>query len=124
VAGAKLIVVMGHTRCGAVNSAIELTCSGKTAYDVTGCEHLDLIVDEIRHSIEPAGCRRFNSLLPADKLTFADRVARANVVHAVQHIRRSSEKIRQLLEEGKIAIIGAMYHIETGQVEFIEPIAS
>lgn len=119
VAGAKLILVMGHTKCGAVNASVELTCSGKTVQEATGCEHLELIVHEIAQSIDSSTCRTYAGLSPESKSKYADDVARKNVLHAVGLIRQESQTIDQLVKQGRIAIVGAMYDVTTGVIEFL-----
>ena len=57
VAGAKLILVMGHTRCGAVTAAVNLIGDVRTAAEATGCQHLDHIVNDIQQSTDPIACR-------------------------------------------------------------------
>src|SRR5690606_31740876 len=52
VAGAKLILVMGQTSCGAVNAAVDLICSHKTAAEATGCVNLDSLITEIQLSVD------------------------------------------------------------------------
>jgi carbonic anhydrase/SulP family sulfate permease len=119
VAGAKLILVMGHTKCGAVTASVGLTCDGKNTETETGCEHLDLIVQEIRHSIPVSSISRFRSLDAVAQETFVDEVARENVLYAVQLIPKQSSTIRSLIAEGKVAIVGAMYDVSTGEIEFL-----
>ncbi len=119
VAGAKLILVMGHTRCGAVNATVDLTCTNKSVEEATGCQHLDLIVEEISKSIDRQQCLNVLRMSAAEKTAFADGVARKNVRHAVQLIPDQSHTLRHLLEQGKIAIVGAMYDVATGKVEVL-----
>jgi carbonic anhydrase/SulP family sulfate permease len=118
-AGAKLILVMGHTRCGAVNASIDLTCSGKTAREANGCEHLDLIVHEISKSIDLDRCALAPRMSKTERQDFTDEVARCNVQRAVELIPKQSSKLRRLLEEKKIVIVGAMYDVSTGEVHFL-----
>lgn len=119
VAGAKLILVMGHTKCGAVTASVDLTYSGNKVAEATGCQHLDIIIDEIRQSIDVEDRQRFATLSAPEKSVFIDDVARRNVIHAVKLIPHESETIQQLLREGKIAIVGAMYNVTTGEIEFL-----
>lgn len=119
VAGAKLVVVVGHTRCGAVAAAIDLVCAGKTAAEVTGCEHLDHVVDEIRHSVDAADCASVARLTAEEKEAFANGVARRNVARSVEQLRRQSGTLDRLVKEGRIAIVGAMYDVSTGAIEFL-----
>lgn len=52
VVGSKLIVVLGHTKCGAVHAAVKLADAGKAGVEATGCQHLDSILEEIHASID------------------------------------------------------------------------
>lgn len=119
VAGAKLVLVVGHTRCGAVTAAVNLICQGKTAADATGCQHLDHVVADIQQVVEPAACRAAEHLPSEARETFANEVARRNVSRAVEEVRRQSGSIDRLVREGRIAVVGAMYDVSTGAIEFL-----
>jgi len=120
VAGSRLVVVMGHTSCGAVKAAVDLYDTGKTAAVATGCEHLDVLVNEIQKSIEP-GTKPHGDWVTADvKRTFVDNVAARNVVGTIAYIRSASRTLRELEAAGKIAIVGSMYDIKTGRVTFFD----
>lgn len=119
VAGAKLILIMGHTRCGAVTAAVDLACSGKKAVETTGCEHLDAIVEEVQQSIDLPTCRRVPELSAEEKDAFVDSVAKQNVIHTTRLIVEKSPTIRGLVDEGRVAIVGAMYDVSTGKIEFL-----
>lgn len=106
VAGAKVIVVMGHTACGAVKGACDNVQVG----------HISSLVDEIRPSVEavtPEGetCSSSNHEL-------VDDVAAHNVERTITEIRDSSEIIVALEEQGDLMVVGAMYDIATGEVHF------
>ena len=118
VAGAKLIVVVGHTQCGAVTAAVDLACSGANAEQVTGCQHLEPIIDEIQQAIEPYSCQHSNDLSATEKAVLINTVARRNVSCTVQRILQDSHTISQLVHNGRIAVIGAMYDVVTGQIDF------
>lgn len=119
VAGAKLVLVVGHTRCGAVAAAVNLIAAGQTAAEATGCQHIDYVVTEIQQSVEPAAGRAAAGLPAAEKEAFANEVARRNVARAVEELRRQSETLDRLAREGRIAIVGAMYDVTTGAIEFL-----
>jgi carbonic anhydrase/SulP family sulfate permease len=119
VAGAKLILVMGHTRCGAVTAAIDLICSGETANEATGCQHLDQIVEDIQQSIDPLTCRDLDRVATADKELFVDAVARRNVARSVQTMLQQSQTLSRLVRDGRVVVVGAMYNIVTGDIEFL-----
>ncbi len=119
VAGAKLILVMGHTRCGAVTAAVELACSAETAAQATGCQHLEPIVQAIQQSVDPNTCQRLAQLSAAEKETFVNEVARGNVARVTEMIIGESETLSRLHQDGRVAIIGAIYDVVTGEIEFL-----
>lgn len=119
VAGAKLILVMGHTRCGAVTATVNLACSNQNAEQMTGCQHLESIAYEIRQSIDMSACRRAVDAKGEDLVSFADEVARRNVMHSVRQILHESRTIRDLSAQGRVAVVGAMYDVTTGKIDFL-----
>lgn len=120
VAGVKLVVVLGHTNCGAVTSSVKLVSSDQNAMSVTGCEHLQAIVDEIAPSIAKRSSESLDSLPPAELTAFIDDVATRNVRHTVAEITRRSTVIRNADENGQIDVIGAMYDVRTGEIRFLD----
>ncbi|MCM2371449.1 SulP family inorganic anion transporter [Aporhodopirellula aestuarii] len=118
VAGVKLVVVMGHTRCGAVTSSVKLVAGKLDAMSVTGCEHLQSIVDEIAPSVKDLPPRPLDDLAEEDLETFVDNVARLNVIHTAEAITRRSQVIRNAVGEGRVKVIGALYDVKTGVVDF------
>ena len=119
VAGAKLVLVMGHTRCGAVATAVNLIGSTRTAAEATGCQHLDHIVHDIQQSADPVACRGAKKLPAAEKQSFVDAVTRRNVLRVVERMREQSRTLDGLVRERRIAIVGAMYDVVTGEIEFL-----
>ncbi len=120
VAGARLVLVMGHTSCGAVKAAVELFGTGNTASKATGCEHLDALVNEIQKSIVPGTKPQGDWVTSETKLMYVDDVAKRNVATTIAYIRSASRSLRELEAAGKIAILGSMYDIKTGRVTFFE----
>jgi len=120
VAGSKLVVVMGHTNCGAVNAAVDLICSHKSAAEATGCGNLDGLVTEVQQSIEMTTCKQPNQWLPGEKAAYTNEVSRRNVIRTIQVIRKRSTALDKLVREGKIAIVGALYDVGTGEVGFFQ----
>ncbi|TKB60145.1 MAG: sulfate transporter [Nitrospira sp.] len=119
VAGAKLILVMGHTRCGAVTAAVNLIGETRTPAEATGCQHLDYIVRDIQQSVDPVTCRGVEQQPAAEKQSFVDAVARRNVSRVVERMRQESQTLDGLVREGRIVIVGAMYDVVTGDIEFL-----
>lgn len=120
VAGAKLIVVLGHTQCGAVNSSVRLAIDNKTAVEATGCGNLDTLVDEIQKSIDHEKCRCFDVMGDDAKSEFLEDVTRKNVRNSMKVIIKNSDKLRELIASGKVMLIGAIYDVCTGRVEFFD----
>lgn len=120
VAGAKLILVMGHTSCGAVNAAVDLICSQQTAAAATGCVNLDSLISEIQKSVDPSTCKQPDAWLPGEKAAYANEVSRRNILRTMRKIRERSSTLDGLVREGKVAIVGALYDVQTGQVSFFQ----
>lgn len=123
VAGAKLVLVMGHTRCGAVTTAVDLADSTTPVAEATSCQHVEYVVREIQESIEPENARRISRMAPAQRQAFIDDVARANVLRTVEAIIQQSETLARLVQAGRIAVIGAMYDVASGEIIFLHETA-
>jgi carbonic anhydrase len=108
VAGSKLIVVLGHTKCGAIIGA----CDSVEMGNLTG------LLEKIKPSIEKT--RQHND--PEDASPDIEKVASVNVLHSIEEILERSSILRALLREGKIGIAGGMYSIENGRAHFIKKI--
>ncbi len=120
VAGAKLIVVVGHTQCGAVTAAVNLAGSQANAEQATGCQHLEPIIREIQNAIDLTSCQHLEKWTEDERANLIDAVARRNVMHTVERIVRESRTINQLVREGRIAVVGAIYDVVTGQIDFFK----
>jgi carbonic anhydrase/SulP family sulfate permease len=119
VAGAKLILVMGHTRCGAVQTAVQLAVRGDQSCEQLGCDHLNLIIQEIQKSTDSKLLEGWDQHAPLVQQSIVDEVARRNALSSVQWIYRESATLRRMADEGRIAIVGALYHIENGIIDFM-----
>jgi carbonic anhydrase len=108
VAGSKLIVVMGHSRCGAIKGA---------------CDHVEMgNLTELLSKIQPAIYQETKTKenRTSDNYKFVENVSALNVRRSVKTIIDRSYILEQMIEKGDIAIIGAMHNIETGEVEFYD----
>lgn len=123
VAGAKLILVLGHTSCGAVKAAVDLMNETRDIAEVTGCQHLSHIVTQIQQSTDPLATHAVEQMSVSEKQSFIDAVAYRNVARVVQSMRQQSETLDRLAQEGRVAIRGAMYDITTGDIEFLPNVA-
>jgi len=119
VAGSKLIVVLGHTKCGAVNASVSFACQGIRPETATGCKHLEAIVDRITHSIDSVQCKLLDKLPEEDKTHFVEQVTRENVLHSIRQIVAESPTLKRLSDEGKIGLVGAVYDVASGNIEFL-----
>lgn len=120
VAGVKLIVVLGHTRCGAVTSSVKLIAEGQDAMSATGCQHLQAIVDEIGPTVRNIDLRGLDQLSEEDFETLVDDVARKNVMHSVHQILERSEVIANAVASQRAKIVGALYDVKTGKIDFLD----
>ncbi len=108
VAGSKLIVVLGHTKCGAVKGA---------------CDHVEMgNLTELLSKIQPAVYQEKETTQDRSSANgvFVENVAEINVKRNVKNIIERSFILEQMVENGEIGIVGAMYNIETGKVVFYD----
>lgn len=122
VARAKLIVVLGHTHCGAVTAAVELLIEGKTALEVTSCEHLDVLVAEIQQAVDLKTSRACKT--EAERSANVDRVAKLNVQRVIHGLMEHSHTLSRLVQERKLQVIGGMYDVRSGRVEFFDELGA
>lgn len=120
VVGSKLVVVLGHTSCGAVNAAVDLLAAAKKASEATPCGNLDGLVTEIQQSINPATLKQPDQWSPGEKVAYANEISRHNVMRTIRMIRQRSATLDKLVLEGKIAIVGALYDVTSGRVDFFQ----
>jgi len=107
-AGSKLIVVMGHTACGAVKGA----CDGVELGNLTA------LLDEIEPAMDavstPVGADRSSA-----NTEFVNEVVETNVRMQVNELLRRSDVVRSLVEQGQVKVVGAVHDIATGEVTFL-----
>lgn len=117
VAGAKLIVVLGHTRCGAVKAACDLVES-ETDPASTGLTNLGALTGPIGEAIRLEHHTRENRTSKNED--YVDRVAALNVGAVMNYIQAHSPALKELIDSDKLDIVGAMYDVKTGKVSFQE----
>lgn len=108
VAGSKLIVVLGHSKCGAI----------KGACDDVQLGNLTALIRKLKPAVEAV-------TYPADNRNssnseFVEQVAHKNVELTLENIRTHSPVLKEMLDNGEIGIVGGMYDVETGSVEFYD----
>src|SRR5262249_50781765 len=102
--GTKLVVVLGHTGCGAVKGAIDDVQLG----NLTG------LLAKIRPAVEAAGCH------DAKDEACVTKVAEKNVRQSMKEIREKSPYLAKYLDERKVGLVGGMYDVGTGKVTFLD----
>lgn len=106
IAGSKLIVVLGHTKCGAVKGA----CANVEMGNLTG------LLGKIQPAIETASKKTNHDKA---SMEFVEEVAEQNVMFHMNKILEQSPILREMIEENKIGIAAAMYSVDSGEVDFI-----
>ncbi|VWC69301.1 carbonic anhydrase [Burkholderia lata] len=106
VAGAKVILVMGHTACGAIKGAIDNVHLG----------NLTDLLDAIKPAVEAT---QYDGERTSKNAEFVDAVAQSNVRHTIDVIRTSSVILSDLERKGSIKIVGSMYNLRNGMVTFL-----
>jgi carbonic anhydrase len=119
VAGAKLILVLGHTRCGAVTTAVKTARLTEPLDQVTGCQNIEHILRAIQTAIDSAATRNYDQLSPPEQNALVDQVARANVLRTVAAIPQQSRTLSALVAKDQILIAGAMYDVTSGAIEIV-----
>jgi carbonic anhydrase len=109
ITGTKLIAVVGHTQCGAIKGA----CDNVELGNLTALVHkIGVARDSV---VTPAGTDR-----SSHNKKFVEQVENAHIHHCIQEIREKSKVIRDLEEQGNLIIVGAIYDVHTGKVNFID----
>ncbi len=106
VTGSKVVLVMGHTACGAIKGAIDDVKLG----------NLTALLAKIRPAVEAT---QYSGERTSKNYKFVDAVARKNVELTIAKIREQSPVLRELETSGSIKIAGSMYNLETGVVDFL-----
>jgi len=110
--GTRLVVVLGHSWCGAVSATLEeLTHQAKHR-----SQNLRSIVDRVRPSVEPL----LATELRQDPDALMHQAVRANIRASANHLRHGSEVLEQLILQDRLLIVGAEYSLETGVVDFFD----
>jgi carbonic anhydrase len=110
--GTRLVVVLGHTQCG----AIETTLQQLQRPIENQSRNLRSIVDLIRPSVEGL----LSTEIRHDRAALGRAAVRANIRASVKHLRHGSDIIEQLIQRAGLMVVGAEYSLETGAVDFFD----
>ncbi len=109
LAGTKAIVVLGHTSCGAIKGACDHARLG----------NLTKLINKIEPAVAAVPEPKDEGLRNSKNLDFVDAVAVKNVEMTLDNIRNQSDVLKEMENNGEIAIVGAMYDISDGKVTFL-----
>ena len=107
--GTRLVVVLGHTQCGAIQATLDEL--RRPSQDRS--RNLRSIVDRIRPAVEPL-------LADGDRDSLSGRAVRANICMSADHLRHGSEILEELIRDRGLLVVGAEYNLETGIVDFFD----
>jgi len=110
--GIPLVVVLGHTQCGAVIATIDEL----EKHDENGSPNINSIVERIK----PAVTTLMETSLKDDKDALLKHAIRANIRLSADHLRHGSRMLEQLVQSNKVKVVSAEYSLETGSVEFFD----
>jgi len=112
--GSPLVVVLGHSKCGAVTATLDelKNPSEKQSSNVLS------IVDRIRSTVEPL----FNKELLKNPQQLLESAIRANIIASTNQLKHESKMLEKLIQQDTLTIVGAEYSLETGKVHFFRDI--
>ena len=108
LAGTKLIVVLGHTSCGAIKGACDHARLG----------NLTALINKIEPAVAAVKEPKDENLRNSKNLEFVDSVSAKNVEITIENIRERSRVLAEMEEKGEVMIVGAMYDVSNGEVTF------
>jgi len=111
LAGTKVVVVLGHTACGAVKGACDHARLG----------NLTALINKIEPAVEAVTEPKDESLRNSGNIDFVNEVAEKNVLMTIDKIRKDSPVLAEMEKNGEITIVGGMYNIKSGAVNFFLP---
>jgi carbonic anhydrase len=112
----RLVVVLGHSRCGAILATLE---SLQRPANLQGSQNLHSIVDRVRPSLQPLLATPF----AGDAEALVKHAVRANIRASANHLRQGSQLLEQLIQDDGLCVVGAEYSLETGIVDFFHGVA-
>ena len=120
VAGAKLLVVMGHSSCGAVGAAVNLFGGEQSVLEATGCGNLEGLISEIQSSVDPHEAVAARTWQPSRRTAYLDTVAKRNVLRTIRTICEKSQTLEVMIREQRLAVVAAFQDVKSGTVTFYQ----
>ena len=120
VAGAKLLVVMGHSSCGAVGAAVNLFGGEQSVLEATGCGNLEGLISEIQSSVDPHEAAAARTWQPSRRTAYLDTVAKRNVLRTIRTICEKSQTLEVMIREQRLAVVAAFQDVKSGTVTFYQ----
>lgn len=121
VGGAKAVVIMGHTDSSLLSLAIKNAYSPENKAAQAGCAQLEDVLEEIAVSIDQPEALAFPRMSTEAQHALMERLARRHVQRTVGQLLEQSAAVRQRVESGQLAIVAAVFDVETNRVEFLLP---
>ncbi len=110
--GTRLVVVLGHTHCGAIYA----TLAALQKPESTRSQNINSIVERVRPAVEGLMLTELRD----DPVALAEQAVRANIRASANQLRHGSAVVEQLIQHDGLQVVGAEYSLETGRVEFFE----
>ena len=110
--GTQLVVVLGHSMCGAIQATLEEL--GRPSKDQS--PNLRSIVDRVRPAVEPL----LETELAKSPEKLLEHAVRANIRTSANHLRHGSQILEHLIQKRRLSVVGAEYSLETGEVDFFD----
>jgi carbonic anhydrase/SulP family sulfate permease len=100
---------------------VDLLAAAKRASEATPCGNLDGLITEIQQAVDTTRLKKADQWAsPAEKAAYANEMSRLNVIRTIKVIRQRSATLNKLVLEGKIAVVGALYDVASGKVDFFQ----
>jgi carbonic anhydrase len=110
LAGAKVLLILGHTSCGAVKGA----CDDAKLGNLTG------LLDRIEPAVDLVGKSWTDGEKNSKNTKFVEAVGEENVRLTMEKVKKDSPIIKEMIEKGEVVLVGGVYDLETGMVRFFE----
>lgn len=114
--GSRLIVVLGHTDCGAVTAVCQMYQQQLDVSQAKDTPNIQYVLKPIMSAIETVKTQMTDDQLAR---SFIDEVTMMNVKNNIAYILKHSDVLREMVENGEVGIVGAIYDVKTGQVDFL-----